>query len=159
MEEDMSIDQLVNQISVLVIPALPYLLKGIKLGGKKAAEKLGELGAGKSAELAEKLWGKIAGKKSGSRKLSIAAEELSKTPTDKSWQAMMKQEIKQLLKADPALLKEITLMIQAEVPEQTVSAKRNVNARIEQTISAPKGKQKVTAEDNRGLVIRQNIKK
>jgi hypothetical protein len=155
----MLIDQLVNQISVLVIPALPYLLKGIKIGGKKAAEKLGELSAGKSDALAEKLWAKITGKKTDSRKLSIAAEELSKTPGDKSWQVMMKQEIKQLLKADPALLKEITLMIQAEVPEQFVSAKRNANAKIEQSNSGRSGKQKVTAEDNRGLVIRQNIKK
>ena len=155
----MLIDQLVNQISVLVIPALPYLLKGIKIGGKKVAEKLGELGSEKSAELAEKLWDKLSGKKSDSRKLSIAAEELSKTPKDKAWQSMMKQELKQLLKADPALLKEITLMIQAEVPEQTIRAKKNVKARIEQSNSGSAGKQKVTAEDNRGLVIRQNIKK
>ncbi len=155
----MSIDQLVNQISVLVIPALPYLLKGIKIGGKKVAEKLGELGSEKSAELAEKLWDKLSGKKTDSRKLSIAAKELSKTPKDKAWQSMMKQELKQLLKADPALLKEITLMIQAEVPEQTIRAKKNVKARIEQSNSGSAGKQKVSAEENRGLVIRQNIKK
>ena len=91
----MSIDHIATQIFELLIPTIPYLVKGIKIGGKKAAEKLGELGAGKSTELAEKLWGKIAGKKNSSRKLSIAAEELSKTPKDKAWQTMMKQEIKQ----------------------------------------------------------------
>lgn len=155
----MSIDQVVVEVSKWIIPALPYLLQGIKIGGKKAAEKLGEASAGKSMELAQSLWNKLTGKKAKSDKLSIAAKELSKTPKDKDWQAMLNKEIKQLLKADPALLKEITLMIQAEVPEQTAIAKRNVNTRIEQTISTPKGKQKVTAEDNRGLVIRQNIKK
>lgn len=154
----MSIDQVAIQISRLVIPALPYLIKGLKVGGEKAAEKLGELGAGKSAELAEKLWGKLAGKKSRSRKLDIAARELSKTPKDKTWQMVMKQEIKQLLKTDPKLLKEITLMMQIDMPEQTIRARDNVKTKIDQSTSAA-GKQKVHAERNRDLVIRQNIKK
>jgi hypothetical protein len=155
----MSVDHLTTQIFELLAPALPYLLKGIKIGGKKAAEKLGELGAGKSTELAGKIWSKLSVKKNNSRKLSIAAEELLKTPGDKSWQVMIKQEIKQILKADPALLKEITLMIQAEVPSQEVRATRNVNARVEQSNSSRTGEQTATLMDNRGLVIHQTIKK
>lgn len=155
----MSIDQIVVEISKWIIPALPYLLKGIKLGGQKAAEKLGEASAGKSMELAQSLWDKLTGKKIKSDKLSIAAKELSKTPKDKDWQSMLNKEIKQLLKADPALLKEITLLLKTEVPEQSVVAKRNVKGSIEQSNVGSAGKQKIIAEDNSGLVIRQNIKK
>lgn len=155
----MSIDQIVVEISKLIIPALPYLLKGIKLGGQKAAEKMGEASAGKSMQLAQSLWDKLTGKKNKSDKLSIAAKGLSKAPTDKDWQGILKKEIRQLLKADPALLKEITALLKTEVPEQTVRAKKNVNARIEQSNSSTAGKQKVTAEDNRGLIVCQNIKK
>jgi hypothetical protein len=155
----MSIDQLVNQISLVVIPALPYLLKGIQISSQKFVEKLGTDSAGKSMELAQSLWKKISGKKTKSNKLSIAAEELSKTPEDKEWQGMLKKEIKQLLNADPALLKEITLLLKTEVPEQTIVAKRNVKGSIEQSNVGSAGKQKITAEDNSGLVIRQNIKK
>lgn len=155
----MSIDQIVVEISKLIIPALPYLLKGVKLGGQKAAEKLGEASAGKSMELAQSLWNKLTGKKTESGNLSLAAKGLSKTPTDKDWQRILKKEIKQILKADPALLKEITLLLETQAPEQTVRAKKNVNARIEQSNSGSAGKQKVSAEDNRGLIIRQSIKK
>jgi hypothetical protein len=151
----MTIEQLAAQIYKLIIPALPYLLKGIKIGGEKAAEKFGELGAGKSAQLTEKIWGKIS-VKNNSRKLSIAAKELAETPDDKTWQVMMKQELKQLLRADPDLRKEITALIQAEMPEQTVQAKGNVKTRIDQSV-ATKGKQTVHAEDNQDLVIRQKI--
>ncbi len=155
----MSIDQVVVEVSKWIIPALPYLLQGIKIGGKKAAEKLGEAGAGKSVELAQSLWNKLTGKKAKSDKLSIAAKELSKTPKDKDWQGMLNKEIKQLLKADPALLKEITQLLKTETSGQIVRAKRNVNARIEQSISGRSGDQIAAAEDNRGLVIRQTIKK
>jgi hypothetical protein len=155
----MSIDQIVAEVSKLIIPALPYLIKGAKVSGQKYAEKLGEDGAGKSMQLAEALWSKISGKTNPSRKLSIAAEELSKTPKDKAWHSMMKQEIKLLLKANPALLKEITLLLQVEIPEQTVRAKNNVKARIEQSNATGTGKQKIQADGNRDVVIRQNIKK
>ena len=155
----MPIDQIVTEISKWIIPALPYLLKGIKLGGQKAAEKLGEAGAGKSMEMAQSLWNKLIGKKSRSDKFSIAARQLAKAPQDKDWQAMLNREMKQILKADPALLKEITLLLKTGTPRQTVRAKGNANTEIDQTISGSSGEQMVVAEKNRGLVIRQNIKK
>jgi hypothetical protein len=154
----MSLDQLTNEIMKWIIPALPYLLKGIKLGGKKAAEKLGEFSAEKSLEQVQTLWKKLTGKKDGNKNLSVAAENLAKSPKNKPWQAVMKQEIKSVLKANPALLKELTALVNADTPEQSIRAKRNKNTKIEQ-ISSGKGKQKVTAEDNQDLVIRQSIKK
>ncbi|MBK8616875.1 MAG: hypothetical protein IPN96_07135 [Anaerolineales bacterium] len=155
----MPIDLIVTELSKLIIPALPYLLKGIKLSGQKAAEKLGEASAGKSMELAQSVWNKLTGKKAGSDKLSIAAKELSKTPKDKDWQGMLNKEIKQLLKADPALLREITLLLKTEAPEQIISAKRNVNTKAYQSNIGTKAKQKIVAEDNRGLDVRQSVKK
>ncbi len=148
----MSIDQIVVEMSKILIPALPYLIQGMKLGGKKASEKLGELGA-------EKLWNEISKRKKISRKLLIAVKELSKTPKDKSWQMMMKQEMKQILKSDPALLKEITLLLDLEISKQTTHAINNVDTTIEQSISVSSGKQDVYAVKNRNLVIRQNVKK
>ncbi len=155
----MSIDQIVSEISKVLIPVLPYLLKGFKVAGKKTAEKVGEMIPEKSFKLAEELWGKISPHRRKSRKLSIAIGELSKTPKDKSWQEMFQNEIKHLLKTNLSLLEEISRILLIEVPEQISVAKNNVGVEIEQSISTNFGKQKVQADGNQDLVIRQIIKK
>ena len=151
----MSTDQLVAEAARILIPALPYLVKGLKIGGKKAAEKLGELGADLSFERAKKVWDALQRGKP-SRKLEIAAKELAETPQDKAWQKMMNDELKLLLKADPALAKTVAEFLTAGVPEQSVRAVKNKNSRISQSIKKT-GKQKVNAVENSGLVIRQSI--
>ena len=81
----MSTEQLVAEAVRILIPALPYLVKGLKIGGKKAAEKLGELGTDLSFEQAKKLWSTLK-KGKRSRKLEVAAQELAQAPQDKDWE-------------------------------------------------------------------------
>lgn len=154
----MSIDQLVIQISELIIPALPYLIKGIKIGGKKAAEKIGEMSANQSVLLAEKLWKLINKKGKPSRKMSFASEELAETPKDKSLRKIMKDEIKEILKSDPSLVKEISALLENDTPEQAIHAVKNINTKITQSTDR-NSKQKITARENKGLVINQQVKK
>jgi hypothetical protein len=70
----------------------------------------------------------------------------------------MVKELKSLLETNPDLVREISMLLQSELPDQTVFAKDNIRTEIDQTTNAP-GKQNVEAIGNRGLVIRQNIKK
>lgn len=154
----MSIDQLAGQITALLIPVLPYIIKGIKIGGKKAAEKFGDISADKTKDLVTKMWDLITKKGKISPELSMATEKLARAPRDENWHAIMAKELKSLLKTNPGLAKEISLLLQSELPQQTIFAKENINTKIDQTTNTS-GKQKVKANGNRGLDIRQNIKK
>ena len=151
----MSTEQLVAEAVRILIPALPYLVKGIKIGGKKAAETLGELGANLSFEQAKKLWSALK-KGKRSRKLEVAAQELAQAPQDKDWKKMLTEELKVLVKADPALAKTLAATLTADVPEQVVEASENRDSEVQQAVKK-KGKQTVKARKNTGLVIRQTI--
>ncbi len=153
----MDINQISEEVAAFVIPALPYIVKGVKLGGKKAAEKMGEIAADHSLDLGKKLWQAIRRQGAMPRKLSVAASKLAKTPNDQAGQRAFMQELTSLFQAKPELMNDLAALLAAQVPEQTVYAKKNVQSTVDQSVTG-NGKQNVRAIENRGLVVRQNIK-
>lgn len=154
----MSVDQLTNEILNLIIPALPYLIKGIKIGGKKAAEKFGEIGGEKAFGIASQLWNTINRKGKPSRKFSIAVKELSKDPNDKTWRKLMKDELKVTLQENHTLKEQLSNLLIDNIPEQTVRALRTKKAKISQATDSS-GKQKVSTTDSSDLIIHQTVNK
>ena len=92
---------LAAQIAAALTPALPYLLKGARLAGKKAAETVGE-------ESIKALWAKLQPHEKV-RKAAEAAADLRDNP---AMQDALAHEIEGALRADPTLAAEIVALWQ-----------------------------------------------
>lgn len=148
--------EVVASTLALLSPYLPYLVKGIKVVGEKAAEKVGEKSGELAAEKAQKVWNVIKRKKGASAdKVKTAAEELSKNADDTDWQLMFTKGLTQLLCDDPKLLDEIMTILEVVSGQQVLSATGNTNAEVKQKMIGG-GKQKMTLKDNLGIKINQS---
>ena len=92
----MDIQSLAQQVATFLVPFLPYLLKGGKLAGKKAAETLGE-------ETIKALWAKL----QPHENVRKAAEAAADLPDNPAMQDALAHEIEGALRADPALAAEV----------------------------------------------------
>lgn len=99
----MEITALVQTMTTLLAPALPYLLKA----GESAASKIGE----DAWEKAKTLWGKLAVKIKAKPSAQEAVEDVAKTPADEDAQAALRVQLKKLLSEDTGLAKELEQLI------------------------------------------------
>jgi len=119
---------LAQQIVSLLAPFLPYLLKGTKLAGKKAAETLGE-------ESIKTLWAKL----QPHAKVRRAAEAAADLPDNPAMQNALAHEIEGALRADPTLAAEVADLfttIQAHVRTGEVSGGKVTGVRAKGTPSS-----------------------
>ena len=98
---------LTAEILMVLTPFLPYLVKGGKLAGKKAFEKLGEKFTEEGWEQAKGLWEKLRHKE----KIVQVAETAVALPENEALQTALAEEITRALKEDPALLESVTRII------------------------------------------------
>jgi len=96
---------LVQTITALLAPALPYLLKA----GESAAEKIGE----DAWEKAKTLWGKLSAKIKAKPSALEAIEDIAQAPADEDAQAALRLQLKKLLAEDTGLAKELEQLISA----------------------------------------------
>lgn len=111
-----------QQVAAVLMPALPYLLKGVKLAGQKAAETLGE-------ETVKALWEKL---KTRAR-IAKAAQAVVSLPDNPAMQDALANEIAAALQADPALAAALRALLgQAGVPvnDRQVSITGNVSGSV-----------------------------
>ncbi len=109
---------LAQQIATVLLPALPYLLKGAKIAGKKAAETLGE-------ESIKTIWEKIKAR-GRVRQAAQAAVDLPENPVMKDGLA---HEIAAVLQSDPRLAAELKNLLGTagiQVQNRSVNIKGNV---------------------------------
>ncbi len=97
----MDIQALAQQVATFLVPFLPYLLKGGKLAGKKAAETVGE-------ETIKALWAKL----QPHEKVRKAAEAAANLRDNPAMQHALVHEIEGALRADPTLAAEIVALWQ-----------------------------------------------
>lgn len=150
--------QIAEQAANYLVPALPYLLKGVKIAGKKAAEKSGEIIADDVPALATRLWDALRKTRSLTPKLTTAAKELAETPTDEDWIGLFVRELTTALKSKPELMREIEGILMTHVPEQSIEAIDNEGAAVTQTMLGT-GKQRAKLAGNRKITVRQSIKR
>ncbi len=149
-------EEVVASTLAILSPYLPYLIKGVKVVGEKAAEKIGEKSGEITTEKAQKIWIAIKKKKGASAdKVKVAADELSKNADDPDWQVMFKKGLAQLLNDDPKLLSEITKILDTTSGKQILSATGNINAEVKQKMTGA-GEQRITLKDNSDIKINQS---
>lgn len=94
------INALAQQLSQIITPFIPYLVKGGIEAGKSAAGKIGELATEKGWDKAQALWSKI----SGHSDVKKAAETLAKLPEDADALAALRLQIKLVLDSNADLV-------------------------------------------------------
>jgi hypothetical protein len=151
----MNIEQLAQAILATLVPMLPYLLKGIKLGGQKAAEVLGEKGGEEVANQAQKAWKSISKQKGDSAdKVKTAARQLAKQPHDADWQAVFKNGLAQMLKDDPALAGELASVLKLQFGEQVLQAENSQRLEVNQEMAGG-GRQVSVVKKSRDIQVNQ----
>ncbi len=111
----MDLASMAQNVVQLLLPALPWLVKGGKALGQAAAEKGGE-------ELAVTLWDKLRGNK----RVLEAAQDVVADSQDEDAQGILVTQVKRVLKKDEALQKEIVALLE-KASAGTNSGSRNVS--------------------------------
>jgi len=100
---------LTAEILTILTPFLPYLVKGGKLAGKKAFEKLGEKFTEEGWKQAKNLWEKLRHKEN----ISQVAKTAAALPENEALQTALAEEITRALREDPKLAEEVAALIPA----------------------------------------------
>ena len=101
-----------EKIVPMILPFLPYLLKGAEAAGTKFVEALGERSAKIAVDMAEKIWGKLKPKVDTSPAAKEIAQEAADDPTRSYLPGALVYQFKNLLE-DENLRKEIEDIIAA----------------------------------------------
>lgn len=88
-------------------PFFPYLIKGVKLAGKKWFESLGEKGGEEAVEKASSLWETIKKKSSDDKNIEGAALILSEQPENTDIQKVLVNALVEVVKKNPKFAKEL----------------------------------------------------
>lgn len=116
----MEIALLAKNLTLILSPFLPYLLKA----GEKTAENIGSKFAEGGWERAQKLWAKLQPKLTAKPAAQEAVQDVANAPEDEDAQAALRQQLKKLLSEDAALATELVEIIQ---PDQPTTDAVNVN--------------------------------
>ena len=100
----MEITALVHDITVSMVPLLPYLFKA----GESAAEEAGKNLAGAAWDELKKLWGMLRPKIEAKPAALEAAHEAAVAPDDEDAQAALRFQLKKLLIEEPVLSEEVS---------------------------------------------------
>ncbi|HEX6902301.1 MAG TPA: hypothetical protein VF789_21465 [Thermoanaerobaculia bacterium] len=98
---------LADAITILLAPALPYLVSG---GGelvKEAGKALGE----NAPEILKSLWSKLRPKVEEKPVAAEAVEEVAKAPEDADAQGALRIQLRKILESDPELAAEIAGLV------------------------------------------------
>ena len=115
--------QLAKDLTPLLAPLLPYLVKAGEGAAEKAGENLLEAANDKAKALARRLWPALAAKPAA----LAAAQEVIAAPADEDAQAALRLQLKKLLSEDAALAQEVAqLWAEAQAAGVQVSGDRNV---------------------------------
>jgi hypothetical protein len=118
----MNIEPLAQAITAVLIPAFPYLLKGLKVAGEKAAEKIGEKGGEALSEKTAKIWETIKAKAQKRTKIENAANILLEDPQDDDARNLLNRALQDQLKENPALAHELSDLLGGEQAVQEILA-------------------------------------
>ena len=99
----MDITALAHDVTISLVPLLPYLFKA----GEAAAEEAGKKLAGAAWEEAKKLWLKIRPQIEDKAAALEAAHEAADAPDDADAQAALRLQLKKLFTEDEALAREV----------------------------------------------------
>lgn len=114
----------VIMLTKFLSPFLPYLLK---LGDKAAEEAAKKLG-GDAWEKVKVIWAKLRPQVEAKQSVQEAIIDVAETPDDEDAIAALRQQLKKLLKEDPALSSEIgRLLASAEQTESGRSIIQNIS--------------------------------
>ncbi len=136
----MELTQLAPMVVAMIAPYLPHLVEAAKMVGEKALEKVGESvgeeGFKQAKPLLARIWPKIAAKPAALE----AAEDVAKSPDNKSYQTVLEVQLEKILAADRSLLDEVKKIIEA-----AGGVKTNINVTGDRNV--------VIGRDNSGVII------
>jgi len=110
--------ELADALTIMLAPALPFLVTGGQEVVREAGKKLGEEGL----ELAKKLWGKLRPKVEASPRAQGAAEVVAEAPDEEDARAGLRLQLRKILEADPALASELAALLDAAGARPTYQA-------------------------------------
>jgi hypothetical protein len=93
---------LASEITALLVPVIPFLLKGGEKAFEEASKKIG----GDTWELAKSTWEKLAPLSKSTNEVEKAAGEIVNNPSDQDAQAVLRFQIKKLLNDAPEELRQ-----------------------------------------------------
>lgn len=114
----MDLKLLADTLTIVLAPALPFLVSGGQEVVRQAGKKLSEEGL----ELAKKLWGKLWPKVEASPQAKGAAEAVAGAPDEEDARAGLRFQLREILKADPGLASELDALLAAAGPRPTYQA-------------------------------------
>lgn len=98
---------LAQSIVTWLSPFFPYLIKGVKLAGKKWFEALGEKGGEEAVKKASGLWDSIKKKSSNDKNVEGSALILSEQPENKDVQKVLVNALVDVIRKNPEFVKEL----------------------------------------------------
>jgi len=121
----MDLPELLNAAVTTLTPALPYLYAAGKEAAKEVAKKTG----GAAFDQATKLWSWLRPKAAATPALQAAVDDLASLPDDADAQAALRLQLKKLLTAQPALVRELQALVQVSMV-QTITQTATGNGNI-----------------------------
>lgn len=101
------LSSLTGELVPILLPTLPYLLKGVKLGGEQFAKKIGEIGGEKAWSVIDSIWNKINPKIQETESIKSNLQEIVANIGDEDAVASFRLQLKSILKSDEELAYEI----------------------------------------------------
>jgi hypothetical protein len=108
----MDIPALAQDLTTLLIPFLPYLLKA----GEKAAEEAGKHIGADTWDKVKNLWAKLYPKMEANSALREAAQDMVNTTDDPDAAVVLRFQLKKLLTEDDALAREVGQLLEGISP-------------------------------------------
>jgi len=105
----MDIPTLAAEVTGVLVPALPFLMKA----GEKSAEVIGQQLGTSVSETAKALWRKLRPAVEANPQAVAAVQEVVATPDDADVQAALRLQLKKLLAADESLLAGLAQVLEA----------------------------------------------
>lgn len=125
-----------DAITILLAPALPFLVSG----GGKIVEEAGKALGENTPEILKSLWAKLRPKVEEKPAAAEAVEDVAKASEDADAQAALRIQLRKILESDPALAAEI-----AKLVEQAQATQATYHAEVHGSGAVAQGKGSVAA--------------
>lgn len=148
----MNLELLAETLTIVLAPALPFLVTGGEEVVRQAGKKLSEDGL----ELAMKLWKKLRPKVEASPQAKGATEAVAGATDEEDARAGLRFQLREILKADPGLASELAALLEAAGAQPTYQATVHGSGAIAQgpgAVAAGAGGTAVGRDVKKDLVI------